>query len=205
MAIPGRPGAGTTLRLSKASKPENPIGTWFANPIRASSLYRLRQQAGQTTATDRSSMRQFVLATREPSTEVGRLPAPNRSPDMQWCSQAGCPSLHMPPRAWSGCAATAGGGGPLRCRMGLRLARSFPVERFQQREVRKGRIAREGSHRHPSRCRHQSRARRIGVCQGLGVTSGLACSPASGALPASAACAFRALSALLPAVGIPGP
>lgn len=44
--------------------------TLFADTIRASSLHRLHQQAGQTTAPDGTSDHHFMLATREPSTEA---------------------------------------------------------------------------------------------------------------------------------------
>jgi len=55
--------------MSKASEPDKQNGTLFTDSIRASSLNRLHQQAGQKTAPD---LRQHVilpLATREPSTE----------------------------------------------------------------------------------------------------------------------------------------
>jgi hypothetical protein len=41
----------------------------FADSIRASSLNRLHQQAGQKTAPDLRQHVKFPLATREPSTE----------------------------------------------------------------------------------------------------------------------------------------
>jgi hypothetical protein len=41
----------------------------FADNIRASSLHRLHQQAGQTTAPYPTPDHHFMLATREPSTE----------------------------------------------------------------------------------------------------------------------------------------
>ena len=41
----------------------------LVDPIRASSLYRLHKQAGQTTAPDQRPVHHFMLATREPSTE----------------------------------------------------------------------------------------------------------------------------------------
>ena len=43
--------------------------TLLVDPIRASSLYRLHKQAGQTTAPDQRPVHHFMLATREPSTE----------------------------------------------------------------------------------------------------------------------------------------
>jgi len=49
-----------------ACKPDR---TLFVDPIRASSLNRLHQQAGQTTAPDGTPDHHFTLATREPSTE----------------------------------------------------------------------------------------------------------------------------------------
>jgi len=50
-----------------ACKPDR---TLFADTIRASSLNRLHQQAGQTTAPDGMSDHHFMLATREPSADV---------------------------------------------------------------------------------------------------------------------------------------
>jgi hypothetical protein len=41
----------------------------FADSIKASSLNRLHQQAGQKTAPDQRHCVNFALATREPSTE----------------------------------------------------------------------------------------------------------------------------------------
>jgi hypothetical protein len=55
--------------MSKASEPDKQNGTLFADSIRASSPNRLRQQAGQKTATDQSQHVNLPLATREPSTE----------------------------------------------------------------------------------------------------------------------------------------
>ena len=66
---PVRPGTGTTHRMSKASEPDKQNGTLFANSIRASSLNRLHQQAGQKTAPDQCHCVNLALATREPSTE----------------------------------------------------------------------------------------------------------------------------------------
>ena len=43
--------------------------TLLVDPIRASSLYRLHKQAGQTTAPHQRPVHHFMLATREPSTE----------------------------------------------------------------------------------------------------------------------------------------
>jgi hypothetical protein len=43
--------------------------TLLVDPIRASSLNRLRKQAGQTTAPDQRPAHHFMLATREPSTQ----------------------------------------------------------------------------------------------------------------------------------------
>ena len=51
-----------------ACKPDR---TLFVDPIRASSLNRLHQQAGQTTAPDGTPDHHFTLATREPSTDDG--------------------------------------------------------------------------------------------------------------------------------------
>lgn len=56
--------------MAKALQPAKPIGTMFADPIRASSPCRLHQQAGQTTAPDQTPDRHFMLATREPSTDA---------------------------------------------------------------------------------------------------------------------------------------
>lgn len=56
--------------MAKALQPAKPIGTMFADPIRASSPCRLHQQAGQTTAPDPSPDHHFMLATREPSTDA---------------------------------------------------------------------------------------------------------------------------------------
>src|SRR4030095_1059255 len=66
---PVRPGTGTTHRMSKASEPDKQNGTLFADSIRASSLNRLHQQAGQKTAPDLRQHVNLPLATREPSTE----------------------------------------------------------------------------------------------------------------------------------------
>jgi hypothetical protein len=55
--------------MSKASQPEKQNGTLFANSIRASSLNRLHQQAGQKTAPDQRHPVNLPLAMREPSTE----------------------------------------------------------------------------------------------------------------------------------------
>jgi len=55
--------------MSKASEPEKQNGTLFADSIRASSLNRLHQQAGQKTAPDQRQYINLPLATREPSTE----------------------------------------------------------------------------------------------------------------------------------------
>ena len=44
-------------------------GTLFADSIRASSLNRLHQQAGQKTVPDQCHCVNLALATREPSTE----------------------------------------------------------------------------------------------------------------------------------------
>src|ERR1700752_3129580 len=66
---PVRPGTRTTHRMSKASEPEKQNGTLFADSIRASSLNRLHQQAGQKTAPDQCHCVNLSLATREPSTE----------------------------------------------------------------------------------------------------------------------------------------
>ena len=65
--------------MAKALQPAKPIGTMFADPIRASSPCRLHQQAGQTTAPDPSPDHHFMLATREPSTDAIRLPTHHRS------------------------------------------------------------------------------------------------------------------------------
>src|SRR3546814_8927846 len=94
MARPFRPGAVTTHGQSKASYPDKPIGTWFADSIRASSPYRLHQQAGQTTATDQNAERQFMLATREPSTDdcinrPDRRLQPTKTPNVNLCLQRG--------------------------------------------------------------------------------------------------------------------
>jgi hypothetical protein len=43
--------------------------TLLVDPIRASSLYRLHKQAGQTTAPDQRPGNHFMLAAREPSTD----------------------------------------------------------------------------------------------------------------------------------------
>src|SRR4029079_3081554 len=66
---PVRPGTGTTHRMSKASEPDQQNGTLFADSIRASSLNRLHQQAGQKTAPDQCHCVNLALATRERSTE----------------------------------------------------------------------------------------------------------------------------------------
>ncbi len=83
MAKPVKPGTGTTHSKSKALQPEKQNRTRFADSIRASSPYRLHQQAGQKTAPDpyaRSSNRtcnagaihrghsllQRVVAARDP-------------------------------------------------------------------------------------------------------------------------------------------
>ena len=66
---PVRPGTGTTQGMSKASQPDEQNGTLFADTIRASSLNRLHQQAGQKTAPDQCHCVNLALATREPSTE----------------------------------------------------------------------------------------------------------------------------------------
>jgi len=66
---PVRPGTGTTQAMSKASQPDQQNGTLFADSIRASSLKRLHQQAGQKTAPDQCHCVNLALATREPSTE----------------------------------------------------------------------------------------------------------------------------------------
>ncbi|KRR19240.1 hypothetical protein CQ14_39305 [Bradyrhizobium lablabi] len=55
--------------MSKASEPDKQNGILFADSIRASSLNRLHQQAGQKTAPDQSQHIHLPLATREPSTE----------------------------------------------------------------------------------------------------------------------------------------
>jgi len=55
--------------MSKASEPDKQNGILFADSIRASSLTRLHQQAGQKTAPDQSQHVNLPLATREPSTE----------------------------------------------------------------------------------------------------------------------------------------
>jgi hypothetical protein len=55
--------------MSKASQPDQQNGTLFADSIRASSLKRLHQQAGQKTAPDQCHCVNLALATREPSTE----------------------------------------------------------------------------------------------------------------------------------------
>jgi hypothetical protein len=55
--------------MSKASEPDKQNGTLFADSIRASSLNRLHQQAGQKTAPDLRQHVNLPLATREPSTE----------------------------------------------------------------------------------------------------------------------------------------
>ena len=55
--------------MSKASEPDKQNGTLFADSIRASSLNRLHQQAGQKTAPDQCHCVNLALATREPSTE----------------------------------------------------------------------------------------------------------------------------------------
>src|SRR4030095_16111931 len=74
---PVRPGTGTTHRMSKASEPDKQNGTLFTDSIRASSLNRLHQQAGQKTAPDQSQHVKFPLATREPSTEDMLDASPN--------------------------------------------------------------------------------------------------------------------------------
>src|SRR5262249_26999777 len=66
---PVRPGTGTPHPMSKASEPDKQNGILFADSIRASSLTRLHQQAGQKTAPDQSQHLNLPLATREPSTE----------------------------------------------------------------------------------------------------------------------------------------
>ncbi|MEA2793873.1 MAG: hypothetical protein QOI87_1253 [Bradyrhizobium sp.] len=66
---PVRPGTGTTQPMSKASQPDEQNGTLFADSIKASSLDRLHQQAGQKTAPDQCHCVNLALATREPSTE----------------------------------------------------------------------------------------------------------------------------------------
>ena len=66
------PGTRTTQRMAKALQPAKPIGTLFADPIRASSPSRLHQKAGQTTAPDQTPDHHFMLATREPSTDAIR-------------------------------------------------------------------------------------------------------------------------------------
>jgi hypothetical protein len=77
MAIPVRPGTRTTHGQSEARQPENQIGTSFADPIRASSLSWLHQQAGQKTAPDQcAETSKLPLATREPSTEDRPQSAP---------------------------------------------------------------------------------------------------------------------------------
>ncbi|MER9330855.1 hypothetical protein [Mesorhizobium sp. M0488] len=56
--------------MSEASKPDKQIGTQFADPIRASSLEWLHQQAGQKTAPDqRAIMSNYLLHRGMPSTE----------------------------------------------------------------------------------------------------------------------------------------
>jgi hypothetical protein len=55
--------------MSKASEPDKQNGTLFADSIRASSLNRLHQKAGQKTAPDQRQRINLTLATREPSTE----------------------------------------------------------------------------------------------------------------------------------------
>src|SRR5215475_12630007 len=55
--------------MSKALEPAKQNGTLFADSIRASSLNRLHQQAGQKTAPDLRQHVNLPLATREPSTE----------------------------------------------------------------------------------------------------------------------------------------
>ena len=55
--------------MSKASQPDEQNGTLFADSIKASSLDRLHQQAGQKTAPDQCHCVNLALATREPSTE----------------------------------------------------------------------------------------------------------------------------------------
>lgn len=60
--------------MAKALQPAKPIGTLFADPIRASSPSRLHQKAGQTTAPDQTPDHHFLLATREPSTDAIRDP-----------------------------------------------------------------------------------------------------------------------------------
>src|SRR5215468_6745875 len=55
--------------MSKALEPAKQNGTLFADSIRASSLNRLHQQAGQKTAPDQSQHVNLPLATGEPSTE----------------------------------------------------------------------------------------------------------------------------------------
>src|SRR5664279_4239412 len=83
---PVRPGTGTTQGMSKASQPDEQNGTLFADSIRASSLNRLHQQAGQKTAPDQCHCVNLSLATREPSTEdigglnIFHLTGPNSLP-----------------------------------------------------------------------------------------------------------------------------
>src|SRR5450432_854807 len=66
---PVRPGTGIIRPMSEALKPVTQNGTLFADSIRASSLNRLHQQAGQKTAPDQCHCVNLALATREPSTE----------------------------------------------------------------------------------------------------------------------------------------
>src|SRR5450432_1979749 len=66
---PVRPGTGIIRPMSEALKPVTQNGTLFADSIRASSLSRLHQQAGQKTAPDQCHCVNLALATREPSTE----------------------------------------------------------------------------------------------------------------------------------------
>src|SRR5450432_1057815 len=66
---PVRPGTGIIRPMSEALKPVTQNGTLFADSIRASSLNRLHQQAGQKTAPDQCLCVNLSLATREPSTE----------------------------------------------------------------------------------------------------------------------------------------
>jgi hypothetical protein len=64
----------STQRTSKALQPVSQFGTRLADTIRASSPFkRLHQQAGQKSAPDQRQNIDFVLATREPSTEDVKL------------------------------------------------------------------------------------------------------------------------------------
>jgi hypothetical protein len=62
------------------------------DPIRASSLYRLHKQAGQTTAPDQRPVHHFMLATREPSTEDCPFTAQNRKLN-EWQLLTNAPDL----------------------------------------------------------------------------------------------------------------